>query len=269
MQERPESHGDGAAGVDEYYGIVAWWLDRSLHGRGDIAWWCDRIAEGESGPVLELGCGTGRVTAALAETGRRVIGLDRSQAMLAKARARLTEHPDIHLIRGDLRDLPLRDASIRCAVAPADPLIHLTTDADRQRAIDEAARILFPGGRLLLEFLWWTPPEQERARSASGLPRADVVVGADGDRMEVNELWRESGGGSVRGTYRYRVDGEVAAEASFRGRRWTREELQDRLRRAGLEVANSWGGFDGRPFEPDTARALLVEAAREAGPNGR
>jgi SAM-dependent methyltransferase len=192
--------------------------------------------------------------------------------MLARARDRLAGREEVRssgleratnkLIRGDFRGLPIRSGSMGCVVAPNDPLIHLMADADRQRAIDEAERVLAPGGRLLLELLWWTPSEQARARSSGGLERSEAVVDARGDTIMVHEHWSETGRGFVHATYRFRAPGGVAAEASFRGRRWTEEELRDRLRRAGLRLVRAWGGFDGRPFEKDTGEALLVEAAR-------
>src|SRR5690606_24923689 len=114
----------------------------------------------------------------------------------------------------------------------------------------------------LLEFLWWTPRERERARSAAGLERSRMVGDARGAAVRVDERWRESDGSCVRGTDRVRVGGRVAGEASFTGRRWMPAELGRRLREAGLEMVASWGDFDGRPFEPETARALLVEARR-------
>ncbi len=228
----------------------------------------------EPGPVLELGCGTGRITAVLAGSGRRVIGLDRSGAMLARASERSAGRDEVppsgierrrgfQLIRGDMRSLPVRSASIGCVVAPNDPLIHLTDNGDRQRAIDEAGRVLARGGRLLLELLWWTPSKEARARSSDGLRRSEVVLDARGATMTVDEHWSETGRGFVHAAYRYRVPGGDGVEASFRGRRWTEAELGDRLRRAGLRRVRAWGGFDGRPFEPDTGEALLVEAARD------
>lgn len=251
--------------VDAYYDVIASWLDRSLHGRGDIEWWRTRLQKRAAGRVLELGCGTGRVTASFTGDGRQVIGVDRSQAMLERAHARLKGRADVRLIRGDLRALPLRDASIGWVVAPADPLIHLTMDRDRQRAIDEVSRVLLPGGGLLLEFLWWTPADQERARSAEGLTRTSAVLTDDGDTLEVHEHWRESGEDAfVQGTYRFRI-GHTVAEASFRGRRWTCDELDQRLRSAKLDIVALRGGFDGRTFEPDTAQALLVEAVSARG----
>ena len=96
------------------------------------------------GPVLDAACGTGRHTAHLVASGRaEVIGVDASEAMLARARAKL---PQVDFRAGDLTALPLPDASVAGAVC-ALALSHLP---DLKPAIAELARVLQPGGRLVI-----------------------------------------------------------------------------------------------------------------------
>ena len=96
-----------------------------------------------AGPVLDAACGTGRHTGYLAAAGRNVIGLDSSAAMLARAREKL---PSVEFRSGELTALPIADGSMSgvvCALA----LSHLPRlDA----AIGELARVLRPGGRLVV-----------------------------------------------------------------------------------------------------------------------
>ena len=252
----------GGDGVESYYGEVAPWLDRALARRDDRAFWAERAAGAGGGTVVELGCGTGRVTEALHAGAGRVVGLDLSRAMLRRAGTRLRGAPGVTLLRADLRALPLRSGSVALAVAPDDPLVHLLTDADRQRAVDEVARVLAPTGRAVLELLWWGPEARARARSPDGLERRRGVTLDDGGVLEVRERWSEAPDRrELRGRYRYLLDGEEVGGASFRGRRWEREEVVRRLRRAGLRVTSTRGGFDGRPFDPESADVLLVEAS--------
>jgi SAM-dependent methyltransferase len=103
----------------------------------------DRSSPGEA---LDAACGTGRHAAYLVERGHRVAGIDASPEMLAKARTRL---PSIDLRLGDLRRLPVDDASVDLAVC-ALALTHLP---DVDPAIAELARVLRPGGRLILSDL--------------------------------------------------------------------------------------------------------------------
>lgn len=96
--------------------------------------------------VGDLGCGTGQLTEAVAPFVERVIAVDGSAAMLRAARARVGETPNVDIRRGDLETLPIEDACVDlgCMVLVFPYL------AEPDRAIAEAARILRPGGRLLI-----------------------------------------------------------------------------------------------------------------------
>lgn len=96
-----------------------------------------------AGAVLDAACGTGRHAAYLRGRGRRVIGVDASRAMLDRAAAKL---PNADLRRGELTALPLADGEVAGAVC-ALALSHL---AELGPAIAELARVLEPGGRLIV-----------------------------------------------------------------------------------------------------------------------
>ena len=98
------------------------------------------------GPVLDAACGTGRHAAYLLAAGREVIGVDSNEAMLARAREKL---PGVDLRAGELTALPLADASVDGAVC-ALALSHLPQLAP---AVAELARVLRPGGRLVISNL--------------------------------------------------------------------------------------------------------------------
>lgn len=95
------------------------------------------------GPVLDAACGTGRHAAYLVAAGRDVIGVDSSQAMLARARAKL---PGVDLRRGDLTKLPLGDGAVAAAVCG----LALSHFPQLGPAVDELARVVRPGGRLIV-----------------------------------------------------------------------------------------------------------------------
>src|SRR6476619_2000476 len=134
------------------------WYDALADGYGD---WTTRfspdvpfyvgLARDADGPLVELAVGTGRVAIPVARaTGRRVIGIDSSPAMLARARARATEAGvELDLREGDMRDLALAEPAslIYC---PFRALLHLPTWADRRRTFERVAAALRPDGR----FAW-------------------------------------------------------------------------------------------------------------------
>ncbi len=76
---------EGWQGWDEYAPFYDWENAQTL-GRRDVPFW-RRVAIGAGGPVLELGCGTGRVSLPLARAGVNLVGVDRSAPMLARAEA--------------------------------------------------------------------------------------------------------------------------------------------------------------------------------------
>ncbi len=96
--------------------------------------------------IGDLGCGTGAVAEALAPWARRVIAVDESTAMLQAAKRRVRALPNVEVRRGALESLPIPDATLDAATCVL-VLHHLPAP---QRALAEAARVLRPGGRLLL-----------------------------------------------------------------------------------------------------------------------
>jgi len=100
----------------------------------------------EGWTVGDLGCGTGPVAAALAPFVTKVIAVDRSQDMLQAARRRLRDFENVEVRRGELEALPLEDASLDAATL----LLVLHHVPDPGAALREAARVLRPGGRLLI-----------------------------------------------------------------------------------------------------------------------
>lgn len=96
--------------------------------------------------VADLACGTGTVTAALAAHVARVIAVDNSPAMLKAAARRVAEHANVDLRRGDLAALPVDDGACDAALL----LLALTYTLDAAPVLRESARILKPGGRLVV-----------------------------------------------------------------------------------------------------------------------
>lgn len=113
----------------------------------DGAWWqrfeaLVEVLAVRGGRVLDIGCGTGTLAAALAERAlARVWGVDPSAEMLAVARARVPRA--VGLRQGRAEELPFRDGWFDAVVLSL--VVHLL---DRRRAFAEAARVLAPGGRI-------------------------------------------------------------------------------------------------------------------------
>lgn len=112
------------------------------------------LAELGDGPILELGCGTGRVLFPLADAGHQVTGIDSSEAMLEVARSQLDGNDNITLASGDMADLEtLEGGPFGLVIASLNSIMHLTSQERQREMISSAWNALRPGGRLVIDTL--------------------------------------------------------------------------------------------------------------------
>jgi SAM-dependent methyltransferase len=233
------------------------------------------LADERGGPILDLGCGTGRLLLPLVRDGHTVVGVDRAPAMLTRAASRIARLP-AHLrrrallVRGDLRSLafPPRFAF---AVAAFHSIQHLATDDDLVRFFQGVAHALIPGGWLAFDA--FAPDARFLARGATerwGRTRFRHPV--TGQTTIYSESHRRRGR-VLAMTFHYQP---IDARGRRRGperrvrlehRLLERDELPPLLARAGLSLIATWGGFDGRPLDGDTEQHIYL--ARHGAPPAR
>jgi SAM-dependent methyltransferase len=204
----------------------------------DIAFYVELASEAD-GPLVELAVGNGRVAIPVARaTGRRVIGIDTSPAMLAQARERAAAaHVELELHLADMRDLRL-DEPAGLVYCPVRALLHLPTWADRRRVFERVAGSLRPGGR----FAWNAFAFDHR-----------IAVQLDGVHED------EPVPHTVRyavGTNRIDIDLDGGSRSSL----WwaTRNEWLGLVDVAGLELEALYGGFAGEPFDDESREYVFV-----------
>jgi SAM-dependent methyltransferase len=190
-------------------------------------------ARASGGPVVELACGTGRISVPIAQAGISVIGVDASAGMLEVAREyAATEGVVLDLRLGDLREPPVPER-VPLVLIPFRSLLHMTTEHERLRALRAARELLLPGGRLVFDVF---APSAEDVEDTHGrwLEREPgIFERADWDQDERTLTL------SVR-----RGD-----EASTMHLAWlSPSEWRRLLDRAGLDVEDQWGWFDRRPY---------------------
>src|SRR5215210_418955 len=192
------------------------------------------LARHADGPLVELAVGNGRVAIPVAQaTGRRVIGIDSSPAMLAQARVRAVEEGvELDLREGDIRELEIEEpaALIYC---PGRSLLHLPTWADRRRCFERVAASLRPNGR----FAWNAFAFDHRMASAIEGQHADTSPGLP-----------------VPHTIHYSVSDnrvDMTLDDGGTGSLWwaTKNEWLGLLDVAGLQLEALYGGFDGEPLD--------------------
>ena len=138
-----------SAFVAEFYDFVDPYRNRS-----DVAFFVTAAKE-SGGPVLEIGCGTGRVLIPTARAGIEIAGLDLSPHMLQVGRERLLEEPEevqsrVQLLEEDMRDFDL-GRTFKLVTTPFRPFQHLTTVDDQRACLACIHRHLHRDGRLILD----------------------------------------------------------------------------------------------------------------------
>jgi SAM-dependent methyltransferase len=197
--------------------------------------------------VLDVPCGTGRHSAALAARGFTVAGLDISQRVLDVARAAM---PDGDFRHGDMRELPWEDASFDAVLNLWTAFGYFETQDEDERVLAEFARVLRPGGTVVLD----TVNQAALIRQFRGKSWDDSIEGL----LMLDELEHDliTGRSSARWTF-IRDDGSQVVRA-FDHRVYTAAEYAAMFRRAGLEPQAWFGDFEGGDLTPDTWRMILV-----------
>ena len=210
----------------------------------DVAFYVG-LAREAHGPIVELAVGNGRVAIPVAQaTGRRVLGIDTSPAMLAQAREQAAAAGvELDLREADMRDFEA-DELAALVYCPFRALLHLPTWADRRRTFERVAAALRPGGR----FAW----------NAFAFDHA-VAVRNDGrhDAEPMPHTLRYAVGDN-------RVD--IVLDGGGTSSLWwaTRNEWLGLIDVAGLELEALYGGFAGEPFS-DESREYVFVTRRTSG----
>jgi len=260
---------EGWHGWDDYAPFYDWENARTL-GRRDIGFWTRTVSD-TRGPVLELGCGTGRLLTPIARswarsgtsTGRRLIGIDRSAPMLARARQRARRLPVAvrpALLRGDVRALPVRPGSLGAVVAAYGLLQSLLNDRDLRATLESVRQSLRRGGLFGIDLVPDLPVWDEYSGRVPLRGRFDarttitLVESVRQDRRRGLTIFDERY--VVR---RGRTTREHAFQLTFRTLPMAR--MQARLERAGFRVEAVYGSYAGDPWHPE-ADVWLVLARR-------
>jgi ubiquinone/menaquinone biosynthesis C-methylase UbiE len=243
-----------ASSYDAEYAVLR---DRS----GDQAFYAD-LARASGGPVLELGCGTGRVILPIAREGLACVGLDRSENMLDVLRAK--GPPDhLRLVRGSMSAFDLGEARFPLIFAAFRVLQHLYTVDEQLAALACVRRHLAPGGRFAFDVFAPHPartalaeePEHEDVRAPSG----------DGEIRRFARVLRDHATQVLTVSFRHeRWEGGAKTSEStseIRIRWFYRYEVEHLLARAGFVVEALYGGFDRRPFDPTGEIVVVARAA--------
>jgi SAM-dependent methyltransferase len=225
--------------MDEYAAFAAIYDDWASHMTEDVPFYLDLVREAD-GPVVELAVGNGRVAIPVAlETGKRIIGIDRSPAMLEQAKERAAKAGvDLELREGDMREFEL-DELAALVYCPFRALLHLPTWQDKRRAFERVAATLRPGGRFVWNAFVFNPK-----------------IAAENDGV-----W------DVQAGIKHRVDQtpadnriDITLESGGTVSLWwaTRSEWEGLLDVSGFETEALYGDFERTPFDETSNEFVWV-----------
>ncbi|CAG4886496.1 class I SAM-dependent DNA methyltransferase [Paraburkholderia gardini] len=223
----------------------------------DTAFYLHLAQSLDAARVLDIGCGTGLLTCALADRGHDVTGVDPSAAMLAVARSRAGGE-QVRWLEGDAHAARSVDADLALMTGHVAQVF--VDDTSWRQTLSAAYDALRPGGCLAFESRnpacepWraWTPEASRRCIESQKYGRVDVwhrVVDVTGERVRFATHYRFE-----------RDDEEIVAESELRFRSQT--ALESTLREAGFVSMNWYGGWSREPVDA-ASRELVVVAMRD------
>lgn len=217
------------------------------------------LARESGGPVLELGCGTGRTLLPIARAGISCTGLDRSAHMLAALRAKAPP-ANLRLVQASIRSFDLGSARFALVTAPFRVFQHLATLQDQLACLATVRRHLAPGGTFafdcfrprLSRLAALVEPEAEDARWPEG--NDEIVRSASVTRSHATQTME------VTLHYdRLRSGEHVARETTrFAMRYFFRYELEHLLQRAGFTRLRLFGDFAGAEFGEESPEMVWL-----------
>lgn len=247
--------------LPDYYDWTSDGLD------GDVAYYAD-LAMDTGGPVLELGCGTGRCALGIARHGVEVVGVDQEIRMLDKAKEKAEAwglSPLCKWVQGDMKDFRL-DGHFPLIIIPYRSFLHLMNPREQLAALGCIRRHLQDGGRFAMNV--FVPQLEQMMENQECLQhRGTFAIPGTGELVEVSDQTRYNHfyqtADVTRYYERFQAEGKSVERirTTFSLRYVYPTELMHLLRLAGLEVTHRFGGFRREVFGPHSTE-LVVEARK-------
>lgn len=226
--------------------------------RADLLFWMTQATE-SGGPVLELGCGTGRVAIPLAQAGFNVTGLDNSDAMLKEARRKSSAaDAEVQWVKADIRGFDL-GSTYSLSIIPSNTLCHLLTLSDFEACLASVRRHLAPRGRFIIDVF---------------VPKMDLLVDRPEEKVPFAEYDDPEGRGRIvvaesyvyepdtqikRVTYWYAVPGtDELIPGELNLRMFFPQELDALITYNGFAIEDKFGSYDGTVFDSTSEKQIVI-----------
>ncbi len=244
--------------IAQYYDVLYGGFD------DDVPMW-ETLTEDADGPLLEIGCGTGRLLLPLAQGGYTLTGIDLSETALSAAQAKLNVaglSPKVTLVSADMRDFDLPHKNFAVAIIPLNTLMHCHSTDDQLATLRAVQRHLQPHGQLIVDIFQ---------------PDPTLLAEVDGRLYFEDEVTDEITGHTLQWYWRHDIDlaeqmrhltyilDEIDAEGIVRRARIPfslrfiyRYEMELLLHLSGFTPVALYGDYDLSPFDSHSPRMIFV-----------
>ncbi len=224
----------------------------------DIPFWISQ-ANQYGDPILELACGTGRITLALARAGFAVTGIDNAEGMLREARRKASESGlEVRWFHADMRRFDLGE-EFSLIILPANSLCHLLILKDFEACMESVKKHLASNGRFIIDVF---------------VPKIELLINHPGKRFPFSEYDDPDGRGRIIVTesYYYESDTQIrrintyhsipGEDKEFEGelnmRMYFPQELDALIQYTGFALEHKYGNYEGTVFGADSEKQLVV-----------
>jgi SAM-dependent methyltransferase len=248
---------------DEYEGVLTRNYD-ALYGimrdpSGDAAFY-RALAQESGGPVLELGCGTGRVLLPIAALGIPCVGVDASPAMLAALRAK-SPPPHLEAVEERMETFNLGERRFRLVTCPFRAFQHLLDVGAQLAALANIRRHLAPGGMFAFDVF---DPKLAWLIAPGDTERLDATFSIDGvETHRFAKTRTDLATQIMEVTFRFQP-AQTDGNTVVRLRWFYRYEIEHLLARAGFTDLTIYGGYDRRPWRPEGETVIVARVPASA-----
>ena len=248
---------------DAHYADAKYYDQAYRKRRHDVEYYVE-VAERHKGPILELGCGTGRVSVAIARAGKSVVGVDRMPQMLSQAKERANALPKsaqslLEFRKGDIRKVRLGKQFGR-VISPFNVFMHLYTRKDFEDTLETVKAHLLPKGRFIFDVLLPYPTSLGRD------PDKRYRVGhvrhpKDGERYKYNEYFSYDAATQVQTVlmdFEHPTHPRKSFVTPLTQRQHFPAELEALLHYNGFKVLEHCGDFKGGAITTESDSQVIV-----------
>ncbi|MBD0851969.1 class I SAM-dependent methyltransferase [Maribacter arenosus] len=207
--------------------------------------------------ILELCCGTGRLTLPIAKDGYDIIGIDHTSSMLEQARAKASEGGlEVEFIEADIRTLDLPE-KYDLVFIPFNSIHHLYKNEDLFKALNVVKKHLKKGGLFLLDC--FNPNIQFIVDGEKEQKEIAKYTTKDGREVLIKQTMRYENKTQInRIDWHYFINGEFDSIQNLDMRLFFPQELDSYLERNGFNIIHKFGGFEEEVFNDKSEKQIFV-----------